>query len=58
MEKTRIVLDSNEIIRHATMNFFADRAQDFNEAEFLAALQEIPAVEPEEEDKLKRETRR
>ena len=39
-------------------SFFADHAQDFNEAEFLAAMQEIPTVEPEEEEELKRETRR
>lgn len=58
MKKTRIVLDPNEVIRDETTKLFADHAQDFNEAEFLAALQEIPAVEPEEEDALKRETRR
>lgn len=49
---------SNEIIRYETMNFFAARAKDFNEADFLAALQEIPDVEPEEKDKLERETKR
>ena len=43
---------SNEIIRYETMSFFAGRAKDFDEAEFLAALQEIPRVEPEERDKL------
>lgn len=43
---------SNEIIRYETMSFFAERAKDFNEAEFLAALQEIPQVEPEANDKL------
>lgn len=43
---------SNEIIRYETMTFFAERAKDFNEAEFLAALQEIPQAEPEVNDKL------
>ena len=58
MKKTRIVLDPNEAICDGTTKFFADHAQDFNEAEFLAAMQEIPTVEPEEEEELKRETRR
>ncbi|MCK6557644.1 hypothetical protein HUU39_06655 [candidate division KSB1 bacterium] len=49
---------SNEIIRYETMNFFAARAKDFNEADFLAALQESPEVEPEEKDKLEHETKR
>lgn len=43
---------SNEIIRYETMTFFVERAKDFNEAEFLAALQEIPQVEPNANDKL------
>lgn len=43
---------SNEIIRYETMNFFAEHAKGFDEAEFLAALQEIPSVEPEEKDAL------
>ena len=42
---------SNEIIRYETMQFFAERAKDFNEQDFLDALQEIPAVEPEEYDR-------
>ena len=46
---------SNEIIRYETSHFFAERAKDFNEDEFLAALQEIPKIEPEERDKLDRE---
>lgn len=46
---------SNEIIRYETMLFFAERAKGFDEAEFLAALQEIPQVEPEEKDKLEDE---
>jgi len=44
---------SNEIIRYETLHFFAERAKDFKEEEFLAALQEIPQTEPEEFDKLK-----
>lgn len=43
---------SNEIIRYETMQFFAARAKVFNEQDFLDALQEIPAVEPEEYDRL------
>lgn len=43
---------SNEIIRYETLHFFAECAKDFNEDEFLAALQEIPNIEPEERDKL------
>lgn len=43
---------SNEIIRYETMHFFAARANDFNEQDFLDALQEIPAVEAEEHDKM------
>jgi hypothetical protein len=43
---------SNEVIRYETMQFFAERARDFNEDDFLAALQEIPEVEPEEYDEL------
>ncbi len=43
---------SNEIIRYETMQFFAERSKDFNEQDFLDALQEIPAIEPEEHDKL------
>ena len=43
---------SNEIIRYETMRFFSERAKNFNEQDFLDALQEIPAVEPEEHDKL------
>lgn len=58
MKKTRIVLDTNKIIRYETMKFFAERAKDFNEADFFVALQEIPAVEPEEKDKLEREVKR
>lgn len=51
---TQLVVNSisNEIIRYETMRFFAKRAQDFDEMEFLAALQEIPQVEPEERDRL------
>ncbi len=44
---------SNEIIRYETQQFFADRSRDFNEQDFLDALQEIPAVEASEEDRLK-----
>ncbi len=43
---------SNEIIRYETMSFFAKRAKDFDEADFLAALEEIPQIEPEERDRL------
>jgi predicted DNA-binding ribbon-helix-helix protein len=43
---------SNEIIRYETMQFFAERARDFNEQDFLDALQEIPDTEPEEKDRL------
>jgi len=43
---------SNEIIRYETQQFFADRSRDFNEQDFLDALQEIPAVEPSELDGL------
>ena len=45
---------SNEIIRYETMQFFSERAKDFNEDDFLAALQEIPEVKPEEYDELSR----
>jgi len=43
---------SNEIIRYETQQFFGDRSKDFNEQDFLDALQEIPAVEPSELDRL------
>ncbi len=43
---------SNEIIRYETLQFFTERAKDFNEHDFLDALQEIPPLEPEEHDKL------
>ena len=43
---------SNEIIRYETMHFFAKRSRGFNEKDFLDALQEIPAVEPLEQDRL------
>lgn len=43
---------SNEIIRYETMQFFTERASEFNEKDFLDALQEIPAVEPLEEDRV------
>ena len=43
---------SNEIIRYETMQFFADRARDFDEQYFLDALKEIPVVEPRKQDKL------
>jgi len=43
---------SNEIIRYETMQFFSERAKDFNEQAFLDALQEIPAVAPDEQDRL------
>lgn len=41
-----------KIIRYETMHFFAERAKDFSEQDFLDALQEIPAVEAEEHDKM------
>ena len=44
---------SNEIIRYETQQFFADRSRDFNEQDFLDALQEISAAEPSELDRLK-----
>ena len=43
---------SNEIIRYETMQFFVKRSRGFNEKDFLDALQEIPAVEPLEQDRL------
>lgn len=43
---------SNEIIRYETMQFFAERAKNFNEKDFLDALREIPAAEPGEHDRL------
>ncbi len=43
---------SNEIIRYETMLFFNERAQNFNEEDFLNALAEIPAAEPETHDAL------
>ena len=43
---------SNEIIRYETMHFFTERSKNFNEEDFLDALKEIPAVEPEEVDKI------
>ena len=43
---------SNEIIRDETMQFFAKRSKNFDEQDFLVALQEIPEVESEEIDKL------
>ena len=43
---------SNEIIRYETLQFFADRSRDFDEQNFLDALQEIPAVEPGKQDRL------
>ena len=43
---------SNEIIRYETIRFFAERSEGYNEQDFLEALQEIPAVEPLEHDKL------
>jgi len=46
---------SNEIIRYETSHFFAERAKNFSEEEFLSVLQEIANIEPEERDKLDRE---
>lgn len=43
---------SNEIVRYETRQFFGMRAKDFDEQDFLAALREIPDVEPDEIDKL------
>ncbi len=43
---------SNEIIRYETMHFFARRAKDFKEADFLAALQEVPKTKPAKRDRL------
>lgn len=43
---------SNEIISYETRRFFEQRAKDFDEQEFVAALAEIPRVGPEEKDKL------
>lgn len=43
---------SNEIIRYETMQFFTERAKDLDEQDFLDALQEMPAVKPEEHDQL------
>lgn len=43
---------SNEIIRYETMHFFARRAKDFKEEDFLAALQEVPKIKPEKRDRL------
>ena len=43
---------SNEIIRYETMQFFAQSSRDFNEQDFFDALQEIPSVEPLEQDRL------
>jgi len=43
---------SNEIIRYETMQFFEKRSKDFDEQDFLSALQEIPDVKPEEIDRL------
>ena len=43
---------SNEIIRYETLHFFQERFQAFSEADFLEALKEIPATEPDEQDKL------
>ncbi len=43
---------SNEIIRDETFHFFSDRAKDFNEQDFVDALQEIPGIEPEKQDKI------
>jgi predicted nucleotidyltransferase len=44
--------ENNEIIRYETMRFFEERSKRFNEEDFLDALKEIPAVEPEERDRL------
>ena len=43
---------SNEIIRYETLQFFADRSRDFNEQDFLDALQEISVIAPVEQDRL------
>jgi len=43
---------SSEIIRYETMHFFARRAKDFKEEDFLAALQEVPKIKPEKRDRL------
>lgn len=43
---------SNELIRYDTMHFFSERAKNFEEQDFLDALQEIPEGEPENRDKL------
>jgi len=43
---------SNEIIRYETVHFFARRAKDFKEEDFLAALQEVPKIKPEKRDRL------
>ncbi|MGH7496179.1 MAG: hypothetical protein ACREOO_27820 [bacterium] len=44
---------SKEIIRYETVHFFARRADDSKEEEFLAALQEIPKIKPQKGDRLK-----
>jgi len=42
---------SNELIRYETMRFFEKKARGFSEQDFLAALEEIPDVPPEDVDK-------
>ena len=43
---------SNEIIRYETMHFFAKRAKNFKEEDFLAALQEISKTRSEKRDRM------
>lgn len=54
MSINQLLVDSisNEIIRYETMQFFAERSKKFNEQDFIDALNEIPAVEADEYDKL------
>jgi len=52
MNQLLVTSISNEVVRYETRQFFVERATDFNEQDFLDALNEIPATEPQEQDRL------
>ena len=54
MNQFMVTAISNEIVRQETHTFLQERAAGFDEKAFLAALDEIPDVEPKAEDRIEK----